>query len=259
MLSRTIRHRPYWDQDKNYVPLLDFARRYAPLLEPGFSAPEETNSEWRHVRLDVDGEQGWQYGIDSGFKVTLWWELLPRYDEVSVDGVSVEAFGMTDGAALKLTTERRSGEDRYIELEVSGPNSGVEAVVRAFGPELAERYHRTEEQLDAEMASARSCLASGDWKGAHLHALTVLKYRLEDPEVHRLLGLAEAHLGDWQGAKIWLQKALAALPPDAEALYHLGRAYQELGEPERAANSYRQVLEISPGYGPAREALANLA
>ncbi|MDQ5824756.1 MAG: tetratricopeptide repeat protein [Chloroflexota bacterium] len=258
MVSRTIRHQPYWDQDENYAPLLDFARRYALLLVSGFSAPEESNSEWRHVRLDVDGEQGWQYGTDSGFKVTLWWELQPRYDEVTVDGLSVEAFGMPEGADMKLTTERRSGEDRYIELEVSGPEEGVEAIVRAFGPELAQRYQRTDEQLDAELASALSCLANGDWKGAHIRVLTVLKYRLEDPEVHRLLGLAEAHLGDWQGAKIWLQKALAATSPDAETLYHLGRAYQELGEPERAANTFRQVLQLSPEHGPAREALAGL-
>lgn len=258
MASNSVRHRPYWDRDENYAPLLEFARRYAPLLVPGFSAPDARNSEWRHVRLDVDGEQGWRYGTDSGFKVTLWWELQPRYGEVTADGLSVEAFGMPEGAGVKLTTERRSGEDRYIELEVSGPEGGVEAIVLAFGPELAQRYHRTEEQLDAELASALGCLANGDWEGAHLHALTVLKYRLEDPEVHRLLGLTEAHLGDWQGAKIWLQKARVATPPDAETLYHLGRAYQELGETERAANTFRQVLQLSPGHGPAREALASL-
>ncbi len=258
MLSRKVRQEPYWDEDNNHAPLLEFARRHAPRLVPGFSAPEEASGEWRHVRLDVDGEEGWQYGGEGGFKVTHWWEIQPRYDEVTVDGLSVEAFGMPEGVALKLTTERRSGEGRYIELEVSGPAEEVEAIVEAFGPELAQRYHRTEEQLDAELTSARGCLASGDWQGAHLHALTVLKYRLEDPEVHRLLGLAEAHLGDWQGAKIWLQKALTAVPGDVEALYHLGRAYKELGETERAADSLRRVLELSPEHGPARQALGGL-
>lgn len=258
MVSRTIRHEPYWDQDANYAPLLDFARRYAPLLVPNFNAPLEPEAEWRHVRLDVDGEQGWQYGTGSGFKVTLWWELQPRYDEVTVDGVSVEAFGLPEGVALKLITERESGEQRYIELHVSGPEAGVTAILRAFHPELAERFARTGEQLDAELASGRSCVEHGDWQNAHLHALTLLKYRPDDPEVHRLLGLAEAHLGDWQGAKIWLQKALSARSPDVEALYSLGSAYRELGETDRAAQSFRRVLEVSPGHVAAREALANL-
>jgi tetratricopeptide (TPR) repeat protein len=227
-------------------------------MVPGFSAPAEPQAEWRHVRLDVDGEQGWQYGTVSGFKVTLWWELQPRYDEVTRDGVSVEAFGLPEGVVLKLVTERESGEQRYIELHVSGPEAGVAAIVRAFHPELAERFAQTGEQLDAELASGRSCAEHGDWQSAHLHALTLLKYRADDPEVHRLLGLAEAHLGDWQSAKIWLQKALSARPHDVEALYYLGSAFRELGEADRAAESFRRILEISSGHVAAHNAWANL-
>ena len=258
MVSQTFRHEPYWDQDANYAPLLDFARRYAPLLVPGFSAPSEPEADGRHVRLGVAGEWGWQYGSGSGFKVTLWWELQPRYDEVTLDGLSVEAFGLPEGIALKLITERASGGPRYIELHVSGPEAGVSAIVRAFRPELAERFARTGEQLDAELASALTCLESGDWQSAHLHALTLLKYRPDDPEVHRLLGLAEGHLGDWQGAKIWLQKALNNRPPDVEALYYLGTAYRELGETSRAVETLRHVLQISPEHRPARGALADM-
>ena len=255
MVTQTVRHQPYWDKDANYQRLLEFARRYAPLLVPGFSAPAEPEGHWRRVRLDVDGAEGWQYGTERGFKVTRWWELQPRYNEVTVDGAKVEAFGMPERTSLLLTTERRPDEERYVELEVSGAKEAVAAIVRAFRPELAQQYDRTGEQLDDHMEMARSSLAKGEWREAESHALTVLRFRPDDPEVHALLGMAEARLGDWIGARIWLRKAVDVEPNNVEALFWLGRAYLETEEPEKALNVLQQVLEIRPDHEPAARLL----
>ena len=44
----------------------------------------------------------------------------------------------------------------------------------------------------------------------------------------------------------WFERALAGSPRFVEAVLNLGIAYQESGNPTKAAEQYRRVLEVAP-------------
>ena len=56
----------------------------------------------------------------------------------------------------------------------------------------------------------------------------------------------------------WFERALAGSPRFVEAVLNLGIAYQESGNPTKAAEQYRRVLELAPHGSREYQAAATL-
>ena len=65
--------------------------------------------------------------------------------------------------------------------------------------------------------------------------------------------------GQPKAAVITLQTVIANDPDNAMAHYHLGVAFQQLGQPNQAQSQWQHALELRPDFPDAQHALANLA
>lgn len=77
-------------------------------------------------------------------------------------------------------------------------------------------------------------------------------------EFHRQVGLIELRAGRPADALRSLSQAVELDSADWLAFYLLGHVYLRLGQPERAAASWRQVLALHPTFRPALDQLRRL-
>jgi len=98
--------------------------------------------------------------------------------------------------------------------------------------------------------------------GRSFEAIPPLTRALEiDPgslDARYTLALAQVGTRQFAPAVENLQKVVSGRPRDPVSLYYLGRAYEGIGHPGAAADSYRNALAIAPGFSDAREALSKL-
>src|SRR5687767_9325865 len=177
MTSRTVRFQPYQDTDGNYQPLLDFARLHAPLLEPGFDAPQETSGFWDQGEQQADHKYGWQYGTERGIKLSFNEEYEERTMGTAVSGVSVETFGLLGGNHLGIRCERNWHDPRYIEMQVEGPEQAVETIEADFRQQFGTEPTPTEDQLQVQEMYAELSIRAGAWPAAEMQARTVLSQK----------------------------------------------------------------------------------
>ena len=67
-----------------------------------------------------------------------------------------------------------------------------------------------------------------------------------EPEVVEGLGLAYYLKNQYSEAVRYLESAVALRPPDAPLLNALGDSYQNLGQPEKAKESFERSLALNP-------------
>jgi Flp pilus assembly protein TadD len=66
-------------------------------------------------------------------------------------------------------------------------------------------------------------------------------------EMHGMLALALCNLNQFSEAIPVLQRCLEINPEDCIALYNLGVARTQTGDPHGAVEAYRRLLEVAPG------------
>jgi tetratricopeptide (TPR) repeat protein len=138
--------------------------------------------------------------------------------------------------ALQARGDDTRAEQRYLEILKSEPRSAV------AGKYLAEIYLRRGESLDA--AEQLAAMASEQVRG--------------DGGVFDLLGSIYMRRMKFGAAIRAFELAVAAEPGNATFRYHLGTAYVQGGERDRAADAYRESLRLNPKSSATRTALDSL-
>ena len=78
------------------------------------------------------------------------------------------------------------------------------------------------------------------------------------------IALGEAYLAkqDWENARHWLSRAKETerpgMPPDAEIAINLGRAYEGLGQDQKALDEYTRIATAEPDNADAQAAVKRL-
>lgn len=104
----------------------------------------------------------------------------------------------------------------------------------------------------------RAALAAGDTQRAELALKKSLRYDVERPETHLLLGYLYTKTAKWSDAIQSFDKASKLDPADTVAICMTGYAYEKSGKPEMAAKYYARALQIRPSDELARKLMAGL-
>lgn len=86
-----------------------------------------------------------------------------------------------------------------------------------------------------------------------------LEQRPDDPEVHRLLGIALRRSGKTDEAIRYLEQAVELASDDVSCLLSLSVAYSSGRRPEQAEATYNRLLAVSPKHPKALNNLGNIA
>lgn len=155
-------------------------------------------------------------------------------------------------------------------------------------PAAAQTPHQVNDQ-DALLLQARTSIHASDWPGAETALRTYLEahpraanakfllgyvlFRRNQPreslavytaaaaierptsDDFKIVGLDYVLLEDYPDAIRWLERAIKENPLNAEAAYHLGRAYYTQNQFDRARTAFEQALRIDPQYGKAENNL----
>lgn len=101
------------------------------------------------------------------------------------------------------------------------------------------RQHPDDKRL--RLAEARLLVDQRKLPEAHKAFSELLEQHPEDDDLRFSLALVSMEIEDWQGARELLEELLERDAHRNAALLHLGRVYEELGEPEEALEAYAQI------------------
>lgn len=113
---------------------------------------------------------------------------------------------------------------------------------------ILDKYNGKESAKLARLTFANICYNAGKYKQAIELYKTSLTDFTKHPMIHNLilsnLGYAYEQEADYSNAVNYFQKISSAseLPIRDEALYHLGRLYDKLGENEKSRKAYDEIL-----------------
>lgn len=250
--SRNIRYQPYFDQDQNSTPLLDFLKRHVSVLDPEFKAPPD---EWAEKieDSDIDRVRITSCGGVQGYRVTYNEAYESRAMGIAVSGVTVEAFGLPPGCEFRMKCERYWYDPRYLELWLSGPEQAVQAIADAFVGEFGPNQEQplSETQVRVELVSAESSLRVGAWQAAEMRAKTVLKGQPDNLDAAFILGTALLAQKQYEEGEDLLRLVVAGNDKHVDAWYNLGNVTLETGRPGEAELYYLKALALSPDNHPA--------
>ena len=100
--------------------------------------------------------------------------------------------------------------------------------------------------------------SAGQWQQAETLYQRILDSHPEQPQALHLLGLLAFHKGKKESAVELISKAVAIMPGNAEAQFHLGVALQSLDRLDAAAEHYRSALDIEPDNAQAHNNLGSV-
>lgn len=104
------------------------------------------------------------------------------------------------------------------------------------------------ESIDAQLGLTLPLMAQWKWKEAGDITRTVQRQAPGNyTAILRMIVINEA-LKDWAAMAKDASRLVALYPSDATAWVYLGRSAAASGDPARAAEAYRRVLEIFPGH-----------
>jgi tetratricopeptide (TPR) repeat protein len=129
--------------------------------------------------------------------------------------------------------------------------------------ELTQAVNLNPQMLDGVMNLAISEFECGNVQAAvpRLEAALELPGALNYPPLYTYLSRAYVQQGKFDDAVKRAQQGALLPPVTAEALFHLGDAYQKrngTGDIQRAREAYQSALEVNPNYTEAQQALAAL-
>jgi tetratricopeptide (TPR) repeat protein len=106
------------------------------------------------------------------------------------------------------------------------------------------------------VASADTALATGDPEGARRLLDRAMVIAPESAYVHVAWGRLQTALRRYKDAKEAFDRAAALAPRSPEPAYWLGRAYQQAGDTQSAADAFVRALRVDPAHRPSSDALA---
>jgi choline-sulfatase len=139
-----------------------------------------------------------------------------------------------------------------------------QARLREAARALREVVDRSPDSSEAREAGSwladlgATLLAAGGLEDSRASYSAALAAGVSTEAVYLNLGLVCHRLNRRAEALATLQKGVQALPESAAIRYRLGRLLEEEGQARRAAAEYRRALELDPGLGQARAAIARL-
>lgn len=98
----------------------------------------------------------------------------------------------------------------------------------------------------------------GDAEHAIDEFMLALKHDPANTSILLELGKACFNRKEFQMSAEYFERALAVAPQYADLHYHLGCAYMEGGQKERAINEFKEALNINPRYTAARNTLGGI-
>lgn len=189
---------------------------------------------------------------------------------IDLEPARLHAYGML--GQLYVTQNRLAdARDQYSELTRKNPRSVPASTMLGMIMEsqhdlpAAEAQYQKTMGLDAEAAVAANNLAwlyvssNRNLDQALRLAQTAAKQLGEVPQVNDTLGWIYYRKGLFQPAVRHLEKSIQKDPADASVHYHLGMAYLQLGELDKAKKSLTKALSMSQNFEGAPEAKKTLA
>jgi putative PEP-CTERM system TPR-repeat lipoprotein len=195
-------------------------------------------------------------------------ELLKK--AIDLEPAKLQAYGLL---GQLYVTQKRLGDarDQYTELTKKNPRSVPASTMLAMIMEAerdlpaAEAQYQKTMGMDAEAAVAANNLAwlyvssNRNLDQALQLAQTAAKQLGELPQVNDTLGWIYYRKGMFQPAVRHLEKSIQKDPADPTVHYHLGMAYLQLGEIDKAKKSLAKSLSLSQNFEGAAEAKKALA
>ncbi|WP_171074681.1 tetratricopeptide repeat protein [Nonomuraea basaltis] len=111
------------------------------------------------------------------------------------------------------------------------------------------------EQASTWELLARAHMLKGQWRQMADAARRGLAIDPQVSDLVSLLSMAHTRLGEAEPARAAAAHALQLNPESATAHLASGRAALAFGDPRAAADSFREVLRLDPGFGPAKDLL----
>jgi tetratricopeptide (TPR) repeat protein len=195
-------------------------------------------------------------------------ELLKK--AIDLEPAKLQAYGLL--GALYISQKRLGdARDQYTELTKKNPRSvpastmlGMIMEAQRDLPAAEAQYQKTM-GLDAEAAVAANNLAwlyvssNRNLDQALQLAQTAAKQLGEVPQVNDTLGWIYYRKGIFQPAVRHLEKSIQKDATDPSVHYHLGMAYLQMGEIDKAKKSLTKSLSMSQNFDGASEAKKALA
>ena len=107
------------------------------------------------------------------------------------------------------------------------------------------------------MLLARMLVSTEDYSGAIQHFRELARQNPDDSEIHLALALVELESGNTEAAITELLWLLEQDPENASTAYHLGQAYEQAGQMDKAFSTW-QTIKAGDEYMPARLRITRL-
>lgn len=107
------------------------------------------------------------------------------------------------------------------------------------------------------MLLARMLVSTEDYSGAIQHFRELARQNPDDSEIHLALALVELESGNTEAAITELLWLLEQDPENASTAYHLGQAYEQAGQMDKAFSTW-QAIKAGDEYMPARLRITRL-
>lgn len=133
------------------------------------------------------------------------------------------------------------------------PDEVFKAVSGSF-QDILKKYGEKDSAKLARLIYANICYDAGQYQQAIDLYNTSLKdfaeYRMIHSQVLSSLGYAYEQQKDFAAAVSYFEKITETpeQPLQGEALYHLGRLYDKLGQPEKSKEAYQKILSDHPDF-----------
>jgi tetratricopeptide (TPR) repeat protein len=243
--EKTKRIQPYSVSDGEYVTLVEFALEAVRFLDRSYK-PQNIWSE-RAIKCIPSESETTQFNLgEESIHVEVIYRIgyEPGTDIHVEDEVSVICMGLPIGTGLKLRVLRQDPNPRFIEIEVSGSQHGVEMILREFGNRFGSEHIPEEKHLEYLLRSAKAASAIGAWRMTESCAQRALQHDQNNPEALMYLGAAKAAQGFEPEGENQLLASLVFNPSNAETYYNLGLIVMKQGRCILASEAFKRSLAI---------------
>jgi tetratricopeptide (TPR) repeat protein len=247
MSTQTQRIQPYWADDGDYVTLVDFVLQMVPLLDSEFRPPDiwsERTTESVPCERDVTC---FIYGdAERGVKVqhTIHHDAKAHGD--AEDEVLIACFGLSERTSLELRAVRPYHDQRFIEIQVAGPDNAVNHILERFNSHFQRESSPNGTSIPRLIETARVAARLHAWRVVETNALEVLKHDEQNSEALMYLGLVKAAQGFEPEGENLLLASLTFNPRNHNAYYNLGFLALQQGRCMFASDAFRHGLTIDP-------------
>ena len=165
-----------------------------------------------------------------------------------------------DAQAIEQLGELIASEPDFVEAFLSLPASEVdEEVFSTLAATLEHALRQHPEFADLHYHCGEVYRRLGRAGEAVRHAEEAVRINPRYVNALILVARCYAHSEKWAAGAERLEQALAAGAEYPDVHFLLGQLYGRSGEKARARREFERALELNPGYGAARQALAELA